>query len=119
MIRPAASQQSVPIEGLIAALSRKPPMKIKIPLVVRAFGAMKAGLALVGLGAICGGALLAWQYDFSMPAFRQAAGEMFFPPSIEVVGAIQGSETETPLEREQRVVTEYIAKRYRVADTAV
>jgi soluble lytic murein transglycosylase-like protein len=56
-------------------------------------------------------------YDFDV--LRQAAGEMLFPPSVEVTGPIQGSETETPLEREQRLVTEYIAKRYRVADTAV
>lgn len=119
MMRHAAPQHSVPIEGLIAALSRKPNMKIKIPLVVRAFGAVKAGLALIGLAAILGGALTAWQYDFSMPAFRQAAGEMFFPPAVEVAGPIQGSETATPMEREQRAVTEYIARRYRVSDAAV
>jgi hypothetical protein len=47
MIRSAAPQHSVPIEGLIAALSRKPNMKIKVPLVVRAYGAVKAGLALL------------------------------------------------------------------------
>jgi soluble lytic murein transglycosylase-like protein len=44
---------------------------------------------------------------------------MFFPPAVEVVGPIQGGEVETPLEREQRTVAEYIAKRYRVSDTAV
>jgi len=119
MIRPAAPQQSILIEGLIAALSRKPNMKLRLPLVVRAYGAVKAGLALIGVAAICSGAFIAWQYDFSMPAFRQAAGEMLFPPSVEAAGPIQGSEAESPLEREQRVVTEYIAKRYRVADTAV
>ena len=118
MIRPAAPQHSVPIEGLIAALSRKPAMQIRVPLVVRAYGAVKAGLALLGLAALCGGALVAWQYDFSLLAFRQAAGEMF-SPAVEVAGPIQGSEAETPLEREQRLVTEYIAKRYRVADSAV
>jgi soluble lytic murein transglycosylase-like protein len=119
MMRPAAPQHSIPIEGLIAALSRKPNMKIKVPLVVRAYGAVKAGLALVGLCAVCAGALVAWQYDFNLPAFRQVAGEMFFPPAVEVVGPIQGYEAETPLEREQRLVTEYIARRYRVADSAV
>ncbi|MEA3191810.1 MAG: hypothetical protein QOD26_143 [Betaproteobacteria bacterium] len=94
-------------------------MTITLPPLLRAYGALKAGLALVGFAAVCGGMLLAWQYDFSVPAFRQAAGEMFFPPSIEVAGPIQGGELETPLAREQRAVTEYIAKRYRVADTAV
>jgi soluble lytic murein transglycosylase-like protein len=91
--------------------------KIRLPALVRAYGAVKAGLALVGFCAICGAALLALSYDFDV--LRQAAGEMLFPPSVEVTGPIQGSETETPLEREQRLVTEYIAKRYRVADTAV
>jgi hypothetical protein len=120
MIRHAAPQQSIPIEGLIAALSRKPNMKIKVSLVVRAFGAIKAGLALVGLTAICGSLLLAWHYDLSVPAFRQAAGEILFPPAVEVAGPIQGQagEAVTPLEREQRAVTEYIARRYRVADSA-
>ena len=120
MMRPAAPQQSIPIEGLIAALSRKPNMKIKVPLMVRAFGAVKAGLALVGLAAICGSALVAWHYEFNFPAFRQAAGDMFFPPAVEVAGPIQGSDAATtPLEREQRAVIEYIARRYRVADSAV
>jgi len=94
-------------------------MKSKLPVLVRAFGALKAGLALVGLVALCGGTVIAWQYDFDFPAFRQAAGEMFFPPAVEVAGPIQGSEATTPLEREQRAVIEYIAKRYRVADSAV
>jgi hypothetical protein len=120
MIRYAAPQHPVPIEGLIAALSRKPNMKIKVPLMVRAFGALKAGLALVGLAAICGSLLFAWHYDFNVPAFRQAAGEILFPPEVEVTGPIQGQagDAVTPLEREQRAVTEYIARRYRVADTA-
>ena len=125
MIRPAAPQQSAALEGLIEALSRTVPLdagrspmkKIRLPALVRAYGALKAGLALIGLCAICGAALLAWSYDFNV--MRQAAGEMFFPPSVEVTGPIQGSEAETPLEREQRLVTEYIAKRYRVADSAV
>src|SRR5260221_555630 len=126
MIRPAAPQHSAFLEALIAALSRpRPPvsgrsdMKIKLPVLVRAFGALKATLALIGFAAVCGGLLLACQYDFSVPAFRQAAGEMFFPPAVEVAGPVQGSEAETPLEREQRAVGEYIAKRYRVSDTAV
>ena len=75
MIRPAASQHSVPIEGLIAVLSRprtpvsgRSNMKIKLPVLVRALGALKATLALIGFAALCGGFLLAWQYDFSIPA---------------------------------------------------
>jgi soluble lytic murein transglycosylase-like protein len=92
-------------------------MKIKVPLLVRAYGAVQATLALIGLAAVGGAAVLAWQHDFSV--LRQAAGEMFFPPAVEVAGPIQGSEALTPLEHEQRVVTEYIARRYRVSDAAV
>jgi hypothetical protein len=72
-------------------------MKIKLPVLVRAFGALKATLALIGFAAVCGGLLLAWQYDFSVPAFRQAAGEMFFPPAVEP-GLIQQRDRD-PLER--------------------
>ena len=93
--------------------------KIRLPALARAYGALKAGLALIGLAAVCGGSLVTWHYDFDLPAFRQAAGEMFFPPVVEVAGPIQGSEAATPLEREQRAVIEYIARRYRVADSAV
>src|ERR1700741_1907209 len=106
MIRPVAPQHSASLEGLIQALSRtlppdagrSPMKKIRLPALVRAYGALKAGPALVGIPAISGGVLVAWQYDFSVPACRQAAGEVFFPPSVEVAGPIQGSETETPLE---------------------
>lgn len=126
MIHPAAPQQSASLEGLMTALARTLPpdagrfkMKTRLPMMVRAYGALKAGLALIGLAAVCGGVLLAWHYDFSVPAFRLAAGEVFFAPSVEVAGPIQGGALETPLEREQRAVTEYIAKRYRVSDAAV
>src|SRR5262245_48225367 len=103
MIRPAASQHSAPLEGVMAALSRiLPPaeiqkatklrrrtvagrlrVKIRLPVVVRAYGVVKAGLALIGLAAVCAGALVAWRYDFDVPSFRQAAGEVFFPPAVE------------------------------------
>lgn len=93
-------------------------MKKKLGLLTRAYGAVKAGLAVIGLAAVCGLGLLAWQYDFSLPALG-AAGESFFPPSLVAAGPIQAASVETPLEREQRAVTEYIAKRYRVSDAAV
>src|SRR5260221_6868073 len=122
MIRPAAPQHSAFLEALIAALSRpRPPvsgrsdMKIKLPVLVRAFGALKATLALIGFAAVCGGLLLAWQYDFSVPALRHAAGEMFFPPAVEVARPIQGSEAGTPLEREQRALRQDNVQRHRVS----
>jgi soluble lytic murein transglycosylase-like protein len=94
-------------------------MKPDVSVLARAFGAIKAGLALIGLAALCGAVLLAWHYDLNVPAIRIAAGESFFSPSHVAAGQIQGGDVETPLEREQRAVTEYIAKRYRVSDAAV
>src|SRR5581483_10007696 len=40
-------------------------------------------------------------------------------PTVVAEGEIEGSVLGTPLEREQRAVTEYIAKRYRVSEAAV
>lgn len=138
MIQPAAPQHSEALEGLMTALSRTLPpaathqqpafsrrpaeqgrLSMKT-LLVRAYGALKSGLAMVGLAAVCGTVLLAWHYDLDVPAFRLAAGEVFSSPSLVAAGQIQtGDAPETALEREQRAVTEYIAKRYRVSDAAV
>jgi soluble lytic murein transglycosylase-like protein len=125
MMRLAAPQQSELLEALTAELSRprapvpgRSKMKTKLPILMRAFGAIKAGLALIGLTAVCGAVLVAWQYDFSVPALS-AASESFFPASLVAAGTIEPGSVETPLEREQHAVTEYIAKRYRVSDAAV
>jgi soluble lytic murein transglycosylase-like protein len=94
-------------------------MGIKLPVLARAYGALKAGLAVIGLAAVCAASLFAWQHDFQLAEMRQAAGEVIFTPAAFAEGAVQVDAIETPLEREQRAVTEYIAKRYRVSDAAV
>jgi soluble lytic murein transglycosylase-like protein len=78
----------------------------------RAFEALKSLLALVGIAAL--GAFLVLPLEAPAPAqampaeIAQPAGELAVPAAV----------VETPLQREQRVVAEYIAKRYRIADDA-
>src|SRR5688572_17834385 len=76
----------------------------------RAFEALKSLLALVGIAAL--GAFLVLPLEAPAPAM---AAEIA-PPAGEL--AVPAAVIETPLEREQRVVAEYIAKRYRIADDA-
>lgn len=70
---------------------------------------LKPGLALVGLAALA--AFLA------LPIRANSVPPDLFSPAV-AVGPIQ-TRMAAPLEREQRAVTEYIAKRYQVADTAI
>jgi soluble lytic murein transglycosylase-like protein len=83
----------------------------------RAYYGAKSMLALVGLVAVGGLMILALQGDGTkrMPSL---AGEVFFEPAGMVAGPIQ-PQAESGLDREQRAVTEFIAKRYRVSDAAV
>jgi soluble lytic murein transglycosylase-like protein len=78
---------------------------------------LKTGLALIGLAAICGGLLVALDGDDVRGALPLLTAEPQPEPALVAEGAIGA--LETPLEREQRAVTEYIAKRYRVSDAAV
>jgi len=76
---------------------------------------MKTVLAMVGVAAVCGA--------FALPVAREDWLQALTPaslwePATVVAGPIQ-AQAESAVEREQRAVTEYIAKRYRVADTAV
>ena len=85
-------------------------------LVRCAFAGAKTLLALIGAVAVGGSLLLPFHRDgVQLPAL---ASEGFFVPSTEVAGPIQ-TRAETPVEREQRAVTEFIAKRYRVSEQAV
>jgi len=82
-------------------------------LLARACAGAKSLLAFTGIAAV-GGLLL-------LPLHGDGArwfGDGVFEPAVAVSGAIQAF-PETPLEREQRAITEFIAKRYRVSDAAV
>lgn len=86
-------------------------------LVLRAYGALKGTLALFGATA------LAILLTFSGP--REAllshlpeVPETFATESTIAAGSILSPQPETVLERERQAVTEYIARRYRIAPEA-
>jgi len=84
----------------------------------RAYSGVKSMLALVGLAAVGGLMILALQGD-GMKRLPGLAGEVFFEPSsVAAAGPIQ-PQAEAPLDLEQKAVTEFIAKRYRVSETAI
>ena len=80
----------------------------------RAFDGLKSLLALVGVVSI--GALVA--LPLARGDLSSFATEAFFQPTTTVAGPIQ-AQVDTPVEREQRAVAEYIAKRYRVSEGAI
>jgi len=83
----------------------------------RAYSGAKSMLAFIGLAAVGGLMILALQGD-GLKRLPGLAGDAWFEPAAEVSGPIQAA-VETPVEREQRLVTEFIAKRYRVSEAAV
>jgi soluble lytic murein transglycosylase-like protein len=85
-------------------------------LLQRAYSGAKSVLALVGLAALAGLILVPFQGQIGKAL--PVGHEPFFEPGKAVPVAIQAP-LETTLEREQRTLTEFIAKRYRVSDTAV
>src|SRR5690349_16282265 len=84
----------------------------------RFLATLKTGLALIGLAAICGGLLVALDGDEVHRALPLLSADLQ-PAEATVVAEGPIGALETPLEREQRAVTEYIAKRYRVSEAAV
>jgi len=88
-------------------------------IVARAYAALKGGLALVGLAALSAFAVLPVRPDSLLPELLSLAGDPFGGSSTIAAGPIQAASAETPLEREQRAMTEFIARRYRVSDVAV
>jgi soluble lytic murein transglycosylase-like protein len=81
----------------------------------RAYAAARSGLAVVGLGAMIGFAVLPLQgFQF----LRHLAVEPFSVPSLVTAGPIQATAVESGAEREQRAIAEYIGKRWRIAESA-
>jgi soluble lytic murein transglycosylase-like protein len=86
----------------------------------RSLATLHTGLALIGFAAVCGGLLVALDGDaFSRALPLLSADSPSLPGGVVAEGPIAPGAVETPLEREQRAVTEYIAKRYRVSEAAV
>lgn len=80
---------------------------------------LKNGLALIGLTAVCGAMLIPLDGDSLRRALPEAAAAAFSAPAPVSEGPVAAGRVDTPLEREQRAVSEYIAKRYRVSESAV
>jgi soluble lytic murein transglycosylase-like protein len=87
-------------------------------LAARAFAATRAMFALIGFAAVAGSLLMPHVPPQAWLAGSPAlAGEPL--PEIAAESDAALAAADSPLEREQRAVTEYIAKRYRVSDQAV
>jgi soluble lytic murein transglycosylase-like protein len=145
MIRPAASQhldeyleESRPasrhLAPLTALLSRLPPVprrSLMNPLncpaastpwtkvASRTYAAARSALAVVGAVAVIGLGLLFAADGAALWKTVALPSEAFSIPSVVAEGQIRTSAAESRIEREQRAVTEFIAKRYRVAEQAV
>jgi soluble lytic murein transglycosylase-like protein len=85
----------------------------------RILATLQAGLALIGFAAVCGGMLVALDGDAFRRALPLFTTEALSLSAVVAEGPIEAGAIETPLEREQRAMTEYIAKRYRVSEAAV
>jgi soluble lytic murein transglycosylase-like protein len=100
--------------------SKALPMNPVLTLATRAFAATRAMLALIGFAAVAGFLLLPHTVQpkswlVALPLFADAAADS----AAAAPGAVPVVVVESPFEQEQRAVTEYIAKRYRVSDQAI
>ena len=88
-------------------------------LAIRAYSTVRGSLAIVGLAALAAFVVLPAQREAllnHLPSAASLAGDPF--SATVAAGPIQPV-ADSPLEREQRAVTDYLAKRYRVSDQAV
>jgi soluble lytic murein transglycosylase-like protein len=83
----------------------------------RAYAGAKSLLALIGLATL-GGLFLVPLAGEGMKALPVPFGEAILEPASVAAGSME-PHIDTALEREQRLLTEFIAKRYRVSDAAV
>ena len=84
---------------------------------LRAYNAVKNLLAMVGLAALA--TLLLPEGDSLLADAPLASAEPPAPLSAVAAGAIRSRSLEPRLELEQRAVTQFISRRYRVAEVAV
>ena len=85
-------------------------------IAIRTYSTLKASLAIVGLAALAAVLVLPAQREALLSHLPVLSLEAD-PFAATVAGTIQVSDG--ALEREQRAVTEYLAKRYRVSEQAV
>ena len=91
-------------------------MRTMSSAIVRAYVALRGGLALLGATVLAALFALPLKTHESLPLFFTLAGESLVQSTS--AGTIQVRD-ELPLEGEQRAVTEMIARRYRVSEVAV
>ena len=142
MIRAAAPQHPVQagraprhLRRLVALLAELPPAPLEASMTpptsasgkpylnaaARVYAAARSGFALVGMLALAAAALVFAHRD-QIPLWKAALAlpvEVFSSPSVVAEGEIRVNTVESRVEREQRAVTEFIAKRYRVAEEAI
>ena len=96
-------------------------MNTTLLLAARAYSTLKGTLALVGLAALGAFVVLPAPREVLVEHLPPLAALSFSDPFAAAATVSEGQiqAVETPAEREQRAVTEYISKRYRVADEAV
>jgi soluble lytic murein transglycosylase-like protein len=101
-------------------------MNTTVLLAVRFYAGLRSTLALVGLAAVAALITLAVQREVvvrHLPALGAAlttlSDGLFDRGSTVTAGPIHVSAVESAVEREQRAVTEFISRRYRVAEHAV
>jgi soluble lytic murein transglycosylase-like protein len=98
-------------------------MSTTLLLASRFYTALRSALALVGIAALAVLLTFAAQRDTllrQLPALGLAfVSDPFTVSSTTTTGPIQVNAAESAREREQRALTEFIAKRYRVSDHAV
>jgi soluble lytic murein transglycosylase-like protein len=149
MIAPAASQHSDRLKGVQTQLLRILPLhviharfrarahgeetrRLNMNTLVltaarasshRVLSALKTGLALVGAAALAVAMLVPFHEEGALkrlsPLALLSLDEPFSLPGATAAGPIQTGSTDAALEREQRAVIDYIARRYRVSDQAV
>jgi soluble lytic murein transglycosylase-like protein len=81
--------------------------------------ALRNGFAVIGFVAVCAGSLVALDGDAFQRALPLLSADAFSVSTLVAEGPIEASGPETPLQREQHVMTQYIAKRYRVSESAI
>ncbi len=80
--------------------------------------ALRNGLALIGFAAVCAGMLIAQDEGALRRALPLLSTDALSLSAVVAEGPIEPT-AETPVQREQRLMTDYIAKRYRVSESAV
>ena len=88
------------------------------PHLSRVYSATKAGLAFIGLIAICALMLLPVERYLAFTSIPGLAGQMLTEASVMAARPVAPRVAEAALEQEQHALAEFIARRWRIAETA-